>query len=199
MKHDQRKFLIHPYYIMMALTLFGVTALFVGVSIAYLYNRVQQQIPPVELPSLFYWNTLLLLGGSAALWKSKQYYKDDDTERYKGALVVTLIFTILFLVAQIMAWNQMLAMNLSITHSTMASYIYFISGLHFAHVVAGIPFLAYFVFIAVKKMKSPVSVLVYFSDIDKKRKLDLLNIYWHFLDGLWIYLVLFFLINYLVK
>jgi cytochrome c oxidase subunit 3 len=44
-------------------------------------------------------------------------------------------------------------------------------------------------------MKEPVSVLVYFSDPDKKMKLEMLSTYWHFLDGLWVFLVLFFLVN----
>jgi len=79
----------------------------------------------------------------------------------------------------------------------MAAYLYLISAIHLAHVIAGIPFLGYFIYNAIKKMVSPVSVLVYFSDEDKKRGLDLLTLYWHFLDGLWIYLVLFFLVNYL--
>ena len=48
-------------------------------------------------------------------------------------------------------------------------------------------------------MKEPVSVLVYFSDPEKRLKLRLLTIYWHFLDGLWIYLVLFFWVNYLFR
>jgi len=63
----------------------------------------------------------------------------------------------------------------------------------------GIPFLAWFYWMAKKKMVEPVSVLVYFSDPEKKLRLRLLTIYWHFLDGLWIYLVLFFWINYLIK
>ena len=36
---------------------------------------------------------------------------------------------------------------------------------------------------------------LYFSDPEKKVRLDLLTIYWHFLDILWIYLVFFFAIN----
>jgi cytochrome c oxidase subunit 3 len=55
-----------------------------------------------------------------------------------------------------------------------------------------------FAITAYKRMKEPVSVLIYFSDPAKKRKLNLLTTYWHFLDALWIYLVLFFLINSLI-
>ena len=77
----------------------------------------------------------------------------------------------------------------------MASYLYIISGIQFAHVIVGIPFLAIFYYQALKKMVEPVSVLIYFTDPVKRRQLKMLTIYWHFLDGLWIYLVLFFLVN----
>lgn len=183
----------------MVLILAGVCALFFGFSMAYMYNRFQQNVIPVELPALFYWNTLILLGSSYTLWRAKQCYKQDDTKGYQISLVVTLGLTIIFLIAQIFAWNQLISASVTLQSSTMASYLYLISFLHFAHVIAGIPFLCIFIYAAYMKMRNPVTVLIYFSDTSKKRKLDLLNIYWHFLDALWIYLVLFFLINYLMK
>lgn len=198
MAHEERNFLIHPMYIIMFLTLAGITALFLGFSAAYLYNRIQQGIPPVKLPALFYWNSLLLVGSSYTLWQSKKAYQADETETYKKLLMTTMVLTVLFLIAQMLAWYQMITQEILINHSTMASYMYLISGLHFAHVIAGIPFLGYFIWVAYKRIKEPISVLMYFSDPAKKRKLDLLNWYWHFLDGLWIYLVLFFLANYLI-
>ena len=44
-------------------------------------------------------------------------------------------------------------------------------------------------------MREPVSVLIYFSDPEKRLKLRMLTMYWHFMDALWIYLVVFLLIN----
>lgn len=194
---EARQPIVHPSYIIMVLVLAGVTALFLGFTGSYLYSRFTADLTPIHLPWLFYFNTLILLGSSFTLIQAKKQYLIDDTDKYKLYLVITLGLTVLFLIAQVAAWYQLLDQNIGLTSGNMASYMYLISGLHLAHVVAGIPFLCYFIYIAVKKMKSPVSVLVYFSDPDKKRNLDLLTLYWHFLDGLWIYLVLFFLINYL--
>ncbi|MEL7426791.1 MAG: cytochrome c oxidase subunit 3, partial [Bacteroidota bacterium] len=129
----------------------------------------------------------------------KRAYLDDDTERYKQALAVTMGLSVVFLVLQIIGWANLFNNNISITSSTSAGYLYVISGLHFAHVIGGFPFLGYFIWQAHKKMKEPVSVLVYFSDPEKRLKLRLLTIYWHFLDALWIYLVLFFFVNYLLQ
>lgn len=190
---------VHPYYIILVLVLVGVTALFLGFSGAYLYSRVQHQIAPVQLPSLFYYNSLLLIGSSLCLFHAKKAYREDNTEKYKTMLVSAFVLSLVFLIAQIFAWLQLYDMNLGLKHSTLASYMYLITWLHFAHLVAGLPFLVLFIWTAFSRMKTPITVLIYFSDDDKRRKLDLLNIYWHFVDALWIYLVLFFLINLIVK
>jgi cytochrome c oxidase subunit 3 len=79
----EKDYLVHPQYIIMTLVLFGVTALFLGFSGAYLYNRVQQGIQPVSLPSLFYYNSLLLIASSYTLWQAKNSYKKDDTIKYR--------------------------------------------------------------------------------------------------------------------
>ncbi|MBK9734957.1 MAG: cytochrome c oxidase subunit 3 [Saprospiraceae bacterium] len=195
---QSRNNFVHPHYIIITLIIGGITALFLGFTFSYLYNRVQQGVLPVVIPSLFYFNTILIIGSSCTLMVAKRAYLKDKTTLYKMALWVTLILSFLFLYMQILAWKQLVSSNISLNHSTMASYLYLISGLHFLHLLAGIPFLIKFIYIAQKRMVDPVTVLVYFSDPDKKRDLHILNIYWHFLDGLWIYLVIFFLINYII-
>ena len=196
---NQKDYLIHPQFIVLYLLLASLSFLFLGFSMAYLYNRVQNGLPPIELPSLFYFNTLILIASTYLLKLTKKAYLDDDTESYQKLLWGIFSLTLLFLVLQVCAWLQLQNNNVSLTGSNMGTYLYVVSGLHFAHVVGGLPFLVYFIHIAYKRMKEPVSVLIYFSDPDKKRGLDLLTIYWRFFDYLWIYLVLFFLINFLIK
>ncbi len=188
----------HPHNILLTLTLMGVTALFIAFSVSYLYTRVQSSIPPIQLPSLFFANALILLGSSYTMIQAKKAYQQDNTASYQLMLFSTIILTIIFLFSQIIAWRQLFSQQIFINYSNTASYVYLISILHFAHVVAGLPFLIIFFLTAKNKMKEPVSVLVYFSDPEKRLKLHLLTKYWHYLDGLWIYLVLFFLINYYI-
>ena len=192
---DERNYLIHPQYLAMGLLLMGISALFLGFSAAYLYNRVQSGLEPIQLPILFVFNALILVGSSLTLNYARTYYKEDKTLKYQQALAVTLFLTILFLGSQIVAWMQMYDRGIFVNNDNMTSYLYIISIVHFAHVIAGIPFLGIFLYKSLKLMKEPVSVLVYFSDPYKKRHLNLLTMYWHFLDFLWIYLVLFFLVN----
>lgn len=191
----RRNYLIHPLYIIITLVLAGVTSLFIGFTGAYVYTRVQNGLAPVELPPLFFINTVFLVGASYVLIKTKEAYLNDQTNTYKTNLWITLALTFFFLILQIIAWQQMLSMNIAIAGSNLGSYLYVISGIHFLHVIAGIPFLGYFIYDARKRLVEPASVLVYLSDPDKKRRLSVLSIYWHFLDGLWIFLIVFFLIN----
>jgi len=195
---EERNYLIHPSYIAMGLLLAGVSALFLGFTAAYVYTRIQNNLDPLELPLLFIANTLILILASLALKKAMDYYKDDQTQLYQRSLMLALGLTVVFLGSQILAWKQLYGLGVFVNHSNMASYLYIISIIHFAHVVAGIPFLSIFLYQSIKKMKEPVSVLVYFSDPQKRRRLKLLTIYWHFLDILWVYLVLFFLVNQLI-
>jgi len=197
--YSEKNYLIHPQTLIIYLLLAGITSLFVGFSIAYMYTRIQAGLNPIKLPPLFYLNSFFLLGSSLTLIKAKSSYLDDETEKYQWYLLGTLILTFLFLVMQILAWQQLLDANVTLRSGNMAAYMYVISGIHFAHVIGGIPFLAYFYYVSKKQMVEPVSVLIYFSDPAKKRKLDLLTLYWHFLDVLWIYLIILFLLNYLIQ
>lgn len=192
---DNRNYAIHPLYILITLVLGSVTSLFLGFSGAYIYSRVQNGQEPVDIPILFFINTLFLIGASIALMFTKKAYEYDQTGRYKQLLWLTLLLTLAFLFLQVLAWQQLYQMNVSLNGTTLGSFLYAISGLHFTHVIAGIPFLIFFIIDANKRLVEPASVLVYLSDPDKKRKLSVLTIYWHFLDGLWVYLIIFFLVN----
>lgn len=191
----------HPYNIVLTLILFSVTALFIAFSAAFIYTRVQfPEIPPISLSPIFFFNTGLLLASSWSINWANKAYQADDTQDYQRALKVTIVFTIMFMIGQFIGWNDLSSqLGSRFLDSNLSSYLYLISGLHFAHLLAGLPFLLMFYYVAEKRMKEPVSVLVYFSDPEKRLKLKLLTMYWHYLDILWIYLVVFFLVNSFIK
>ena len=195
-EEDRTAMRFHPFNILLTLVLMGITALFLAFSASYIYSCYQNGIPPIKLPNLFYWNTLVLLASSGTMILAKNAYLNDETERYQLMLGFTIVLTIIFLFAQLIAWRSLFNQQIFVNYSNTASYVYVISALHFVHVLAGLPFLMLFLWVAIKKMKEPVSVLVYFSDPEKRLKLNLLTKYWHYLDALWIYLVFFFLLNY---
>ncbi|MFK8164275.1 MAG: heme-copper oxidase subunit III [Lewinella sp.] len=191
-------FAFHPKNVYLTLLIFSLTMLFLAMTAAFVYTRVQSNLPPIKLPILFVINTAILLASSYTIIRAKRAYLADDTKQYTNMLWYTMGLSVFFLMMQCIAWYQLFDQQIYITSDNSAGYLYVISGLHFAHVIGGIPFLGIFLYNARKYMKEPVSVLVYFSDPAKRLNLRLLTIYWHFLDGLWIYLVLFFFINQLV-
>lgn len=198
-QQEYSSFIFHPYNVLMVLSIISLSVMFVSLTAAFTYNRVVSDLPPIELPVIFVFNTLILIGSGFTLYWAKQSYRADHTLNYKRALAATILLTVLFLIAQIIGWQQLFSQQVFINSSNSASYLYLISALHFAHVIAGIPFLGVFLWVAYKRMKDPVSVLVYFSDTEKRLRLRLLTLYWHFLDGLWIYLVLFFWVNQMIR
>ena len=189
----------HPYRIMMTLFLAGLTMLFLALSGSYVYSRVQNHLPPLNVPWLFVFNTFILVGSSWTMMMAKRAYENDNTSAYKKSLMNTILLSFVFMVSQYLAWQMMMAANITLQTSNASGYLYAISIIHLLHVVAGLPFLLLFYWKAQKRMIEPVSVLIYFSDPEKLLKLRLLTLYWHFLDILWIYLVVFFWINSLVK
>lgn len=177
--------------------LISLSMLFLAMSIGYVYTRNQNSAGGVFLPPIFIVNSVILLASSWFIHKANDAYLNDNTKAYQKALSWTMVLTILFMIAQLIGWfgfkSALMGENIN-----GAGYLYALSGLHFAHIVGGLPFLAIFLYNAYKKMEEPMTVLLYFSDPDKRMNLQLLTIYWHFLDGLWLFLVIFFLANMLI-
>ncbi len=197
-QQPDNEFLFHPNNVMLSILLFGLTGLFLALTVAYVYTRITMNVAPVKIPLLFIFNTFILLGSSYTMYRAKKRYLNDDTQGYQQFLKLTIWLSLLFMAMQTLAWIWLFQQNIGLGSTTTTAYLYLISFVHLAHVVAGLPFLYLFYRTAKKRMVDPVTVLVYFSDPEKRLKLRLLTIYWHFLDGLWIYLVLFFAVNYFI-
>ncbi len=195
---QQDDFIFHPKNVQLFILLAGLSFLFLALTVSYIYIRVTNHIPPVRLPALFLFNTAILLGSSYTLIRAKRCYLDDDTRGYQQFLKWTIWLSILFMGMQALAWTWLFNQDIHLYSSTTTGFLYVISIVHFAHVVGGLPFLYQFYRTAKKRMVDPVTVLVYFSDPEKRLRLRLLTVYWHFLDILWVYLVVFFGVNQMV-
>jgi cytochrome c oxidase subunit 3 len=196
---DFSSLVTHPYNIMLILLLTALTMAFLAISGAYLYTRFATGEAPIKVPIMFIINTFALVGSGYTLKWAKKCYENDDTEGYQKALLATLLLTLLFMALQFLGWSQLLANNPNLAKGNMRAYVYALSILHFVHIIGGLPFMLLFLLTAYKRMKEPVSVLVYFSDPLKRLKLKMLGMYWSFLEKLWIYIILFFWINYFIS
>jgi len=185
---------IHPYQVIIYLMLAGLSVLFLALTASYMYQRVVMGIEPIRLPIMFLFNSFILIGCSYFIKQANKAYLEDDTNGYIRSLYITTGLTLVFMIAQYIGWQIMIKSDILLTDGPATSYLYLLSGLHLVHVFGGLPALLWFIYRAVKYMKEPVTVLVYFSDPDRRLKLKLLTTYWHFLDILWIYLVVFFMV-----
>lgn len=192
---EYQRLSFHPYNVFLMLLLTGISALFLSFLAAFIYTRIQSGMEPLMIPSLFVFNSLLLLAASYVMWRAKRSFHRDEVKRYLTELKIALGLSAIFLLLQLAAWTLLFSQNIFPETDTSVAYLYLVSGLHLLHVLAGLPFLITFLRHATRQLAEPVSALVYFSDPEMKLRLRLLNIYWHFLDALWLLLVGFFLIN----
>ena len=126
-------------------------------------------------------------------------FENDEPALFRQTLVRTLWLTVAFLLVQIAAWAWLFSQNLDLKSGQGAGYLYLLSMLHFVHVLAGIPFLWLFLRKFNRQVQMELGGQLFFSDPEKRLQLRLVSMYWHFLDGLWLLLVLFFLVNWLLQ
>jgi cytochrome c oxidase subunit 3 len=182
---------------MLVLILLGVTALFGALSFAYLYTRVDKGMDSIRIPALFIFNTLVLAFSSFGIQRCRRYFRERREKPCLQWGIITLFSTVLFLVLQGIAWNQLLTRQLLPGTSGGHGFLYAISILHFLHVFAGIPFLVRIVWPLLVSIRQGNASL-FFIDDAQQRRLKHTAWYWHFIDLVWVYLILFFFLNSLV-
>jgi cytochrome c oxidase subunit 3 len=99
-------------------------------------------------------------------------------------LTVTLLLGVVFLAGQLLAWRQLAAQGIFLGTSPHGSFFYLLTGTHGLHLLGGIIALTYVVFGSWRLRYTRRHHIA----------VDLTALYWHFMDGLWVYLfVLLFL------
>ncbi len=165
----------------------SIIMLFAALTSAYLVRKAAGNWYEFKLPVQFFTSTVLIVASSIVLEKAYQIFKSGRTDLISIWLGVSLVLGIGFLVVQIMAWKALFAQGVSLDLNVSSSFLYALSGLHALHVIGGIAALF-------------LSVMASFSDRFKPTKsrifkLDLVRQYWHFVDILWIYLLLFLILQ----
>lgn len=179
---------------MMVLILCGITTLFGALSLAYVYSRAGLGMFSISVPWLFIVNTVVLASTGLCIEQFRKYYHLREEKLTIRWGYLTLGTTLLFLVMQGIAWYNLLAHQITPGSSGGYGFLYAISILHFLHVSGGIPFLLRILLpLTVAHRQGSASLL--FIDDHVRRKLRHVAWYWHFIDGVWIFLMLIFLIS----
>ena len=170
------------------LGMIGMFMMFAALSsgfIVYTASGVDKGIKTI-LPQTFIYSTVVILLSSLTLHLAYKAAKSNELAKQKLLLLVTIILGIVFFIFQVQSWNILTEQGVYfINNNASQSFIYIFTGLHLAHIIAGIIVLLNALFGANKPISSERNVF----------RMDLAAIFWHFLDLLWIYIYVFLLLN----
>jgi cytochrome c oxidase subunit 3 len=156
-----------------------VSMLFVGFTSAYLVRRASADWRPLAVPALLWWNTAALLASSATLEVARRRLRRWAAADAVPWVAATGALGTLFAVGQVMAWRVLAAHGYYLDTNPHHSFFYVLTGTHLVHLAGGLVWFAV--------VLSRVRRLAYVPGEDG---LGLFATYWHFLAGLWIYLLL---------
>lgn len=188
---------IHPYKTILFFGLLGSTILFLAVSFLYLTSISNaENLKDFRLPKAFTLSTLILLFSSYTISRTVRAFKEDSFNNLMKYLVFTLCLAMFFCVSQFFGWKKMYESGFFLSGQVGVSYLYIISGLHLLHIGAGICMLIYLSFMAYNRSLDMVDSLLFFSDNNQQIKIELVCVFWHFIDIIWLCLFLMFLFTF---
>jgi cytochrome c oxidase subunit III len=177
---------LHPKKLMMYMAMGSMFMVFAGLTSAFILQKSKSQLNTFTLPGFFWLGTLMILLSSYTMHKSVAFFKAKERVQYRKYISYTLILGIAFILCQIIGFWQLFNQEIYLQGNAAQGFLYIITGLHIAHVIAAIIALVIVYLTAFRK-----TVKVY-SPVGH----EVMALFWHFVDFLWIYLFFFFLINF---
>ncbi len=167
------------YYTGIALGIVSILMFFMALASAYLVRRATSaQWAPIHLPAIVWVNTLILLGSSAAIERARKRLLLGDFSGFRSSWLFTTRLGVTFLVGQLIAWRQLAAQGIYVATNQASGFFYIFTALHGVHLIGGVTALIY---VSQRKMDSQKVLLAVVADVT--------SYYWHFMDGLWIFLL----------
>lgn len=164
--------------------LFAITMMFAAFTSALVVRQgAALDWRHIRLPSILYANTVLLLASSLTLELARRRIAlymgglRSEVRNPEQWLYVTLGLGVLFVVGQYLAWRQLSAQGLYLATNPSSSFFYVLTATHALHVLGGLGGLVY----VIRKLNRGVL---------RRVTLTTASRYWHFMDVLWIYLLI---------
>lgn len=159
---------------------------FAGLTSAYVVSKTRPDwLKDFELPSAFFISTVFILVSSVTFHFAKKAIMRANRGTGTALLLVTLVLGIAFIISQFAGFSQIIENGYYFTGSQSTittSFLYAITVAHIVHVFAGVIVLFIVIYNHFKEKYGPGQTL----------GLELGVTFWHFLDFLWLYLILFF-------
>lgn len=170
---------------MLYLAMASMIMLFAALTSALLVSKGKGDWQLFTIPAIFWVNSAIILFSSVTMHFAVKSYRELKKKAYMNWLLATTLLGMVFLTGQLMGWQQLTAGGIRLSGNVSGSYVYVISGLHAAHVLGGVVMLLLTLLRSRRQLINP----------DRLGGLKLLATYWHFVDVLWIYLMLFLYFN----
>jgi len=164
----------------MLLALVAISMMFIGFTSAYVVRGgLSDDWQPMELPRLLWLNAGLLLLSSVTLEEARKALANGFRPACNGWLGVTTALGAAFLAGQLLVWRQLAAHGVYVATNPSSSFFYLLTGAHGLHLAGGVLALIYIDFQAWRYRLGPA----------KRTLVEVTAIYWHFMDGLWLYIL----------
>ena len=186
-RHQEKKVREKAQLNLVRLGVFSIVMLFGGFTSAYIVRHDGGAWFSVNLPTQFWISSAVILLSSVTMIVAQWSYGSDRKGMGNAFMGSTLLLGLLFTLFQWLGWKELVANGIFLSPADgqgaliSGSFIYVLSGLHLLHLFGGI--IALFVTLIKGFMGKYSSANIH--------GVKLAAIYWHFLDGLWIYLFLF--------
>lgn len=177
---------IHPQKFALWLGMASITMMFGAFTSAYIVKQAAGNWLDFRLPDIFFFSTMVLLVSSITLESSYRSFVKGNEKAYKTLLVITGILGVAFVTFQYMGWNALFSIGIDLKGNPSGSFLYLITGIHAAHILGGVA--------AITVACIHAFSLKYKVTDQRKHRFQLVVQYWHFVDLLWIYLLLFLLL-----
>jgi cytochrome c oxidase subunit III len=155
-----------------------VTMLFAAFASAYIVRRSGSDWRHVALPSILWWNTLVLAASSAAVEIASWGGARAKRAAAVAAMAVALALGVVFLAGQAEAWRQMRASGVYLPTSPHSSFFFMLTGAHAVHVVAALAVLTW----------GAMGTLVVRDGRRWAARMSVCRTFWHYLGAVWLFL-----------
>jgi cytochrome c oxidase subunit 3 len=166
------------------LVLLGATTMvFAAFTIAFVARRgLSDDWVALRKPPILWLNTAVLLASSVVLDLSRRALKAGNRSRFNLWWSAGTGLGILFLAGQAVVWYQLRQAGVFVATNPSSSFFYVLTGAHAFHLLGGVGALVYVDIQAWRLRLGPA----------KRTTIDIAAVFWHFLDGLWLYLMVLF-------
>jgi cytochrome c oxidase subunit 3 len=154
----------------------AIFGIFVVAYIYYIGKSLSGPYPSqvLELPIF---NTICLLSSSFTIWLAERGLKRGAMGAFNLWWALTIVLGAIFLGGTALEWKKLIYQDgLTISTNLFGTTYYSLVGLHASHVIVGLTMLSIvLIFALTGKVKR-----------EHLRQLEVLSLYWHFVDGVWV-------------